>query len=102
MTLLDAVGDVYRCGAIELATQLTNRCILNLIDVVGLYITFCNALSGHITRMHDSCKLPRRVMNKLQFLPLYEHYESSQRSCGKLNTSQRSRVGVGMNGYARV
>ncbi len=36
-------------------TQLDNTC--NLMDFVRRYITFCNALTGHFTRMHDACML---------------------------------------------
>ena len=39
------------------AAQLHNRC--NLMDVVRRYITFCNALTGHFTRMQEKPNLGR-------------------------------------------
>ena len=63
----------------NVATQLDKR--YNLSDCVGRYITFCNVLTGHFTRMHNACKLLSLSHKKLQIVPPYEHYESSQRSC---------------------
>ena len=39
----------------NVATQLDNRC--NFMECVRRYITFCNALTGHFTQMHNPCKL---------------------------------------------
>ena len=56
MTLLK---NVHLC-LMSANVQLDNRC--NLMDFVRRYITFCNALTGHFTRMHnESCSV--RVIN---------------------------------------
>ena len=39
----------------NVATQLDKS--YHLMDFVGRYITFCNALTGHFPRMHNACKL---------------------------------------------
>ena len=40
---------------LNVATQLDK--MGNLMDCVGRYITLCNALTGHFTRMYNACKL---------------------------------------------
>ena len=58
--------------------HLTNRCNMELMDLIILDITLCNAFSGRITGMHNSGKL--LLQTKLQMWPLCKHHERSQRS----------------------
>ena len=51
----------------NVAAQLHNR--FNLIDFVRRYITFCNALTGHFTRMHNACKLLSKIHNQIAHFP---------------------------------
>ena len=47
----------------NVAAQLHNR--FNLIDFVRRYITFCNALTGSFTRMHNERKLLSQSHNQI-------------------------------------
>ena len=51
----------------NVAAQLHNR--FNLIDVVRRCVTFCNALTGHFTRMHHAFKLLNQRHNQIAHFP---------------------------------
>ena len=52
----------------NVAYQLHNRC--NLMDFVRRYITFCNALTGHFTLMHNAMKLLSQSHKQIAHFPL--------------------------------
>ena len=58
MTLLKKVGPTIMSANVvqfNVATQLDNNS--NFMDFVRRYMTLCNALTGHFSRIHNACNL---------------------------------------------